>query len=60
MSPFLIAKVSAGFTKVTSLAVAAFLILYAAPCLSSSLSLSLTLVSSRHKVVIGLCATGIL
>ena len=36
------------------------LILYTAPCLSSGLSLSLTLVSSRRKVVIGLCATRIL
>ena len=33
-----------------------FLILYTAPCLSSSLSLSLTLVSSCHKVVLSLCA----
>ena len=31
-----------------------------APCLSSGLSLSLQLVSSRRKVVIGLCATRIL
>ena len=31
-----------------------------APCLSSGLSLSLTLVSSRRKVVIGFCATRIL
>ena len=55
------AKVSAGFTNVRSLAVAAFLvILYAAPCLSSGLSLSLTLVSSRRKVVIGLCGTRVL
>ena len=53
------ASVSAGFTNVRSLAVAA-LILYTAPCLSSGLSLSLTLVSSRRKVVIGLCATRIL
>ena len=36
------------------------LIFYTAPCLSSGLSLSLTLVSSRRKVVIGLCATRIL
>ena len=53
------AKVSAGFTDVRSLAVAA-LILYTAPRLSSGFSLSLTLVSSRRKVVIGLCATRIL
>ena len=33
-----------------------FLILYTAPCLSSGLSLSLALVSSCHKVVLGLCA----
>ena len=30
--------------------------MYTAPCLSSSLSLSLTLVSSCHKVVLSLCA----
>ena len=38
----------------------AFLILYTAPCLSSSLSLSLTLVSSCHKVVVSLCAVHML
>ena len=37
-----------------------FLILYTAPCLSSSLSLSLTLVSSCHKVVVSLCAVHML
>ena len=37
-----------------------YLILYTAPCLSSGLYLSLTLVRSRRKVVIGLCATRIL
>ena len=50
------AKVSAGFTNVRSLAVAAF----DPVCLSSGLSLSLTLVSRRRKVVMGLCATRIL
>ena len=47
------AKVSAGFTKVSSLAVVPFDHLP----LSSGLSLSLTLVSSRRKAVKGLCAT---
>ena len=51
------AKVSAAFTNVRSLAVSAFDL---APRLSSGLSLSLTLVSSRRKVVIGLCAARIL
>ena len=53
------AYVSAGFTIVRSLAVAAFDLVY---CSLSVLrfSLSLTLVSSRRKVVIGLCATRIL
>ena len=54
------AKVSAGFTNVRSLAVAAFDLVYTAPCLSSGLPLSLTLVSRRRKVVMGLCATRIL
>ena len=54
------AKVSASFTNVRSLAVAAFDLVYTAPCLSSSLSLSLTLVSSPRKVGIGLCATLVL
>ena len=54
------AKVSAGFTNVRSLAIAAFDLVYFAPCLSSRLSLSLTLVSSRCKVVVGLCAKRIL
>ena len=36
------------------------LMLYAAPCLYSGLSLSLTLVSSRSKVVIVLCETRML
>ena len=54
------AKISAGFTNARSLAVAAF-DLVTAPCLSSGLSLrSLTLVSSRRKVVIGLFAIRIL
>ena len=53
------AKVSAGFTDVSGLAVAD-LILYTAPCRSSGLSLSLKLVCSRRKVVIGLCAIRIL
>ena len=57
------AKVSAGFTNISSLAVAAFDLLY---CSLSVLRfvlvsfLSLTLVSSRRKVLIGLCATRIL
>ena len=47
------AKISSGFTNVSGLAVIAlYLILYTAPCLSSSLSLSLTLVSSRRKVLL--------
>ena len=52
-------KVSAGFTNVRSLAVAAFDLVY---CSLSVLrfSLSLTIVSSHRKVVIGLCATRIL
>ena len=54
------AKVSASFTNVRSLAVAAFDLVYTAPCLSSSLSLSLTLVRSPRKVGIGLCATPVL
>ena len=55
------ATVSAGLTNVSSLAVSALiLILHTSPCLPSGLSLSLTLVSSRRKVVIGLCATRIL
>ena len=52
------AKVSAGFANVSSQS--QHLILYTAPCLSSGLSLSLTLVSSSRKVVIGLCPTRIL
>ena len=46
------AKISAGFTNVSGLAVAAFDLAYSsAPCLSSGLSLvSLRLVSSRRKV----------
>ena len=55
------AKVSASFTNVRSLAVAAFDLVYTAPCLSSSLSLSLTLVRiSPRKVGISLCATLVL
>ena len=50
------AKVSAGLINVSSLTVVAFY-LEKLLCLSSSLSLSLTLVISRRKVVIGLCAT---
>ena len=53
------AKVSAGCSNLRSLAVE-HLALHTAPCLSSGLSLSLTLVSSRRKVVINLCATRIL
>ena len=52
-------EVSAGFSNVRSLT-SQHLILYTAPRLSSGLSLSLKLVSSRRKVVIGLCATRIL
>ena len=51
------AKVSTGFTDVSGLAVAAFDLVY---CLLTVLSLSLTLVSSRREVVIGLCVTRIL
>ena len=54
------AEVSAGFTNVKVAWQSHRLILYTAPYLSSGLSLSLTLVSSRPKVVIGLCATRIL
>ena len=56
------AKVSAGLTNVSSSAVAAFDLAYCSLscCLPSVLSLSLTLVSNRRKVVIGLCATSIL
>ena len=50
------AKVSAGLINVSSLTVVAFY-LEKLLCLSSSLSLSLTLVISRRKVVIGLWAT---
>ena len=50
------AKVSPGFTTVSSLAVAAFDLVYCSS-LSSGLSLSLTLVGSRREVVISLCAT---
>ena len=46
------ATVSAGFTNVSSLAVAAFDLVY--------LSLSVLDISSRRKVVIGFCATCIL
>ena len=46
------AKVSAGFTNVSSWK-SQHSILYTAPCLSYGLSLSLSLVSSRRKVVIG-------
>ena len=47
------AKVSAGFTNV-SIWKSQHSILYTAPCLSYGLSLSLSLVSSRRKVVIRL------
>ena len=50
------AKVSAGLINVSSLTVVAFY-LEKLLCLSSSLSLSLTLVISRRKVVTGLRAT---
>ena len=53
------AKVSPGFNTVSSLAVAAFHLVHCS-CLSSGLSLSLTLVGSRREVVISLCATCIL
>ena len=52
--------VSAGFTNVSSLAVATFDLVYCSLGLSSGLYLSLTLVSSHHKVVISLGATRIL
>ena len=48
------AKVSAGFTNVRSLAVAAFDLVYCSLSVLR-LCLSLTSVSSRRKVVIGLC-----
>ena len=53
------AKVSVGFSNVRSLAVAAFDLVY---CSLSVLRFvfALTSVSSRRKVVIGLCATRIL
>ena len=54
------AKVSAGFTNVSIAWQSQHLILYTAPCLSSGLSLSWALISSRRKLVIGLCATRIL
>ena len=66
MSPFLVARLCSvscvlRFPPVSPISVARqsqHLILYTAPCLSSGLSLSLTLViSSRRKVVIGLLAT---
>ena len=53
------AKVSAGFTNVGNLAVAAFDLVYCSLYVLRFVSLSLTLVGSR-KVVIGLCATRIL
>ena len=53
------AKVSAGFTNVRSLAVAAFELVYCSLSVLR-LSLSLTLVSRRRKVVMGLCAKRIL
>ena len=56
---FVFGKSRAGFTNVSGLAVAAIDLVYCS-FLSSSLSLPLTLVISRHKVVAGLCATRIL
>ena len=54
------AKVSAGLvTNVRSLAVAAFELVYCSLSVLR-LSLSLTLVSRRRKVVVGLCAKRIL
>ena len=53
------AKVSASFTNVRSLAVAAFDLVYCSLSVLR-LSLSLTLVSRRRKVVMDLCATHIL
>ena len=50
------AKVSVGFTNIRSLAVAAFDLVYYSLSVVR-LSLSLTLVSRRRKVVMGLCAT---
>ena len=50
------AKVSTSLTNVSGLVVTE-LILYTAPCLSSGPALPLSLLSSRHKVVIGMCAT---
>ena len=52
-------KVSASFTDISSLAVAAFDLVDCSR-LSSGLSLSLMLVRSSCKVVIGLCAIRIL
>ena len=54
------AKVSPGFTNVGSLAVAAFDLVYCSLYVLWFVSLSLTLVGSRRKVVIGLRATRIL
>ena len=54
------AKVSAGFTNVGNLAVAAFDLIYCSLYVLRFVSLSLTLVGSRRKVVIGLRAAPIL
>ena len=54
------AKVSTGFTNASIAWQSQHLILYNAPCLSFGLSFSMTLVSGRHEVVIGLCVTRIL
>ena len=55
------AKASAGFTNVSSLVVAAFDPFILLPVFPPvCLNLSVTLVSSRRKVVIGLCTTRIL
>ena len=67
-APFLVARLSSVSSVPRFLPVAAIyeawqsqhVALHTPPCLSSGLSLSLTLVSSRRKVVIGLCATLVL
>ena len=54
------AKVSTGFTNASiAWQSTQHLILYTAPCLFFGLSFSMTLVSGRHEVVIGLCVTRI-
>ena len=54
------AKVSAGFTNVRSLAVAAFDLVYCSLFVLRFVFVQLTLVSRRRKVVMGLCATRML